>query len=106
MWWSLRSPLKRIVCQCSVAGPYGFESALAWRKLMSPDKSVAAKASPDSVKSQLRLIRPAMTALFLDPDVSSAERLANTLRAQHRVVVVGSANEALAQVDSRVPDLI
>jgi sigma-B regulation protein RsbU (phosphoserine phosphatase) len=73
---------------------------------MSPDKPVAAQPSPDSVKSQLRLIRPAMTVLFLDPDVAGAERLANTLRSQHRVVVVGSANEALEQVDSRVPDLI
>jgi DNA-binding response OmpR family regulator len=73
---------------------------------MSPDKSVATQVSPDSVKSQLRLIRPAMSVLFLDPDIASAERLANTLRSQHRVVVVGSANEALAQVGSRVPDLI
>jgi len=73
---------------------------------MSPNKPVAALVSPDSVKSQLRLICPAMTALFLDPDIARAERLANTLRSQHRVVVVGSANEALVQVDARVPDLI
>jgi DNA-binding response OmpR family regulator len=73
---------------------------------MSPDKPVTAQASLDSVKSQLRLIRPAMSVLFLDPDIASAERLANSLRSQHRVIVVGSANEALAQVDSRAPDLI
>jgi len=73
---------------------------------MSPDKPLAAQASPDSVKSQLRRIRPAMTVLFLDPDIASAERLATTLRSQHQVVVVGSATEALAQVDRRIPDLI
>jgi PleD family two-component response regulator len=73
---------------------------------MSPDKSVATQVSPDSVKSQLRVNRPAMSVHFLDPDIAGAERLANTLRSQHRVVVVGSASEALAQVDSRVPDLI
>jgi CheY-like chemotaxis protein len=54
----------------------------------------------------MRLIRPAMTALFVDPDVASAERLANALRSQHRVVVVGSATEALAQVDRSAPDLV
>jgi DNA-binding response OmpR family regulator len=73
---------------------------------MSPDKPVTAQASLNSFKSQLRLIRPAMSVLFLDPDIASAERLANSLRSQHRVIVVGSANEALAQVDSRAPDLI
>jgi DNA-binding response OmpR family regulator len=75
---------------------------------MSPDKSVAARvqASPDLGKSQSRRVRPARTILFLDPDIASAKRLANTLRSQHRIVVVGSANEALAQVDSLVPDLI
>ena len=54
----------------------------------------------------MRLIRPAMTVLVVDPDVASAARLANALRPQHLVVVVGSAQEALAQVDRRVPDLI
>jgi DNA-binding response OmpR family regulator len=52
------------------------------------------------------LIRPAMTVLFVDPDVAGAERFANMLRSQHTVAVVGSAHAALAQLDRWVPDLI
>jgi len=73
---------------------------------MRLDRPAAIQASPDSVRSQMRLIRPAMTVLVVDPDVASAERLANALRSQHRVVVVGSATEALAQMDRSTPDLI
>jgi DNA-binding response OmpR family regulator len=54
----------------------------------------------------MRRIHPAMTVLVVDPDVASAKRVANALRSQHRVVVVESATEALAQVDRSAPDLI
>jgi len=47
-----------------------------------------------------------MSVLFVDPDVAGAERLANTLRSQHTVAVVGSAQAAMAQMEHRVPDLI
>jgi PleD family two-component response regulator len=73
---------------------------------MGTDEPAVVHASSDSVRSQMRLVRPEMTVLIVDPDVASAERLADALRSQHQVIVVGSAKEALAQVDSRAPDLI
>jgi DNA-binding response OmpR family regulator len=73
---------------------------------MRLDRPAAIQASSDSLTSQMRLIRPAMTVLFVDPDVAGAERLATALRSQHHVVVVGSAHEALAQVARSAPHLI
>ncbi len=73
---------------------------------MSPDGPVDGRAGSESVSRQLRLIRPAMRVLFVDPDVAGAERLAHALRAQHTVAVVGSAQAAMATVERWAPDLI
>src|SRR5262249_57861318 len=103
-WWSVaRYPSAQPSTRLAVAGLSRAESRLAQRELMSTDKPATVQASSHSVRRQMRLVRPAMTVLIVDPDGASAARLANALRPPHQVVVVGSAKEALAQVDRRVP---
>jgi len=73
---------------------------------MGLDGPAAARAWSESFTRQLRLIRPGMIVLFVDPDVAGAERLAGALRSQHTVTVVGSAQAAIAQMERWAPDLI
>jgi DNA-binding response OmpR family regulator len=50
--------------------------------------------------------KPSMAVLFIDPDVASAERLAQTLRGRFAVAVVPSAQAARSAMSIRMPDLI
>lgn len=50
--------------------------------------------------------RPALSVLFVDPDVEGAERLAGVLRRSNAVAVVASATAAFAAIAARMPSLI
>lgn len=51
-------------------------------------------------------LRPALAVLFVDPDVVSADRLSRSLPNLSAVAVVPTAQEAIAAITIRVPDLI
>ncbi|HEX6799329.1 MAG TPA: response regulator [Ktedonobacterales bacterium] len=51
-------------------------------------------------------LRPGLAVLFVDPDVETAERLAQSLPNLSAVAVVPTAQEAVAAITMRVPDLI
>ncbi len=73
---------------------------------MAADGSSANQPASESLLRQLQLIRPGMTILFVDPDTVGVQRLADVLRGQHTVALVGSAADAMAQIGRHVPDLI
>lgn len=50
--------------------------------------------------------RNALSVLFVDPDVSFAERLASVLRATCAVAVVPTAQAAIAAMKARMPNII
>lgn len=52
------------------------------------------------------MLRAGLAVLFVDPDVDNAERLAQALPNLSAVAVVPTAQEAVAAITMRVPDLI
>src|SRR5579863_3192042 len=73
---------------------------------MAADRPMANQPASESLSRQLRLIRPGMTILFVDPDVAGVQRLVDALRSHHTVGLARSAAEATAQIGRQVPDLI
>src|SRR5690242_14485674 len=76
------------------------------RSCMGADGPAVVRAGSKSGMSQMRVIRPPMRVLFVDPDSAGAEPLARALRSQHTVTIVGSAHAAMAQMEQQAPDLI
>ena len=58
------------------------------------------------VTGTMQPARPALSVLFVDPDVEGAERLAGVLRRSNAVAVVASATAAFAAMAARMPSLI
>lgn len=58
------------------------------------------------VTGMMQPARPALSVLFVDPDVEGAERLAGVLRRSNAVAVVASATAAFAAMAARMPSLI
>ena len=50
--------------------------------------------------------RPALAVLIVDPDAENANRLAKAISARCVVAVAGSAQQALATMRQRMPDLV
>ena len=62
--------------------------------------------APQAALATNHVHQPSMAVLFIDPDVASAERLAQTLRGRFAVAVVPSAQAARSAMSVRMPDLI
>lgn len=58
------------------------------------------------VASTAQPVRPALSVLFVDPDMEGAERLAAVLRRHNAVAVVATATGAFAAMSVRMPSLI